>query len=76
MSNQVTCTAHFLTIVAKDSIVRTFGSQVKNWPAENWWMMVSSAKESIKKDQLPAMMKAYNIDSLPDIDEYFDRRNQ
>ena len=64
--SQSMCKSHFLVRVSKDAIAKEYGAQINNWPAANYWAMVSSVKCSIRDDQIPALMAKYNIAKLSD----------
>jgi hypothetical protein len=55
---------HFLTIVAKDAVVRTHGRAVARWPTANFWTLISTVKSSIKDEQIPQLMASYDIEEL------------
>lgn len=55
---------HFLTLVAKDVVVRTHGVPTKEWPPANLWAMISTVKCSIKEEQIPQLMHSYNVEQL------------
>jgi hypothetical protein len=56
---------HFLASVAQRAILKKFPGSV-NWPPPNFWAMVSNVKYNITDDQVPALMKHYNVTHLPD----------
>jgi len=58
--------AHFLTIVAKDAIARAHGNKINEWPAHNYWAMVSSVKSTIRDERIPDLMAQYQITRLSD----------
>jgi hypothetical protein len=58
--------AHFLTLVAKNAVVKTHGPKTKDWPENNFWAMVSTIKSRIKDEQIPQLMHANNISVLSD----------
>ena len=62
----IMCKNHFLTLVAKDAIVRTHGAATKQWPDANFWAMVSTVKSGIEESRLPKLMQTYNIAQLSD----------
>ena len=55
---------HFLTLVAKNAVVRTHGSATEHWPQNNFWAMISTIKSSIPDEQIPQLMASYKIDKL------------
>jgi len=57
---------HFLTIVAKDAVVRTHGQAVSTWPPSNFWALISTVKSSITDEQIPQLMASYEIENLID----------
>jgi len=57
---------HFLTIVAKDAVIRTHGHAAQNWPPANLWALISTVKSSIKDEQIPQLMASYKIEKLID----------
>lgn len=57
---------HFLTLVAKDAVVRQYGGSTKDWPRETFWTVVSSVKCNITDAEVPKLMAAYKVKSLPD----------
>lgn len=58
--------SHFLVIVAKDAIARVHGAKINDWPARNYWAMVSSVKDTIQDDQVLDLMAQYSITKLSD----------
>lgn len=58
---------HFITIVAKDMVVKQYGGQTKDWPPENFWATVSSYRDVIKQADLPELMKQYGITELTEV---------
>lgn len=58
---------HFLTLVAKDTVVKQFGPGIQHWPDNNFWAMVSSVKSTITDDHLPGLMKRYKIAELYEV---------
>lgn len=58
--------SHFLVIVAKDAIAKTFGTKINDWPAHNYWAIVSSVKSTIRDDQILDLMNQYSITKLSD----------
>lgn len=58
---------HFLTLVAKDTIVKKYGPPVKHWPDHNFWAMVSSVKDTIPEEKIPDLMKRYGISQLYEV---------
>ena len=59
---------HFLTIVAKDAVIRTHGRAAHHWPPVNFWAMISTVKSGITDEQIPKLMSSYNIEKLIDDD--------
>ncbi len=57
----------FLTLVAKDRVFKTFGHDVKNWPDNNFWAVISAARADIKFKDIPALMKTYGIGQLLEV---------
>lgn len=57
---------HLKTLAAKDAVVRTFGVATKDWPAANFWALVSSVKSNISDERIPKLMEIYKIKSLSD----------
>lgn len=64
-------TGYFLTVVAKDQTIAKFGPGIKDWPADNWWALISTYKSNIIKDQIPGLMQHYKVDVLDDYERYF-----
>lgn len=58
--------SYFLVMVAKDAVARAHGAKINDWPAHNYWAMVSSVKSTIKDEQVPILMTQYNITQLSD----------
>jgi len=58
--------AHFLVVVAKDSITKAHGKKINNWPPANYWAMVSTVKSSIRDEHIPQLMANYGIKQLSD----------
>lgn len=63
---QSMCLSHFLIRVAKDAVVRAHGAKINDWPANNYWAMVSSVKSTIRDDQILDLMTQYGIKRLSD----------
>lgn len=57
---------HFLTLVAKDTIVRTYGSTVRSWPDTTFWTLISTVKSSITEKQIPQLMASYKVTEFLD----------
>jgi len=58
-------TSHFMARVAKDAILREHGQAI-HWPSHNFWAMVSTVKEAIPEEHMPALLKKYNLTNLAD----------
>lgn len=54
-------TGQFKTLVAKDTVVKQFGPQVKDWPDQNFWTLVSSYKELIEDKHMPTLLSKYQV---------------
>jgi hypothetical protein len=59
--------ALFLTVVSEQAMNRTFGiPRINQWPTHNYWAVLSTVKNKISDDQVPELMKAYNVRELSD----------
>ncbi len=60
------CKSLFLTRVAKDGILNTYGADVVNWPPENFWALVSTIKSKFTDEQLSKFLTGYGLTQLSD----------
>jgi hypothetical protein len=58
---------HFITLVAKDRVVKTFGIPVKDWPENNFWALISSYREKIEFKDITTLMNQYGISELHEV---------
>jgi hypothetical protein len=68
-------TGHFLYLAAKDICIRAHGPQMKDWPEANFYAYISTVKMSIKREQVPDLMKQSKVTRLLRLEEYFPTEN-